>query len=143
MISSFTETGKTVEAIDMAIDIQARLRNSGISKEQIESARNYVMGQFPPRLETASQLAEQFATLERYGLSAAYVNEFPDALAAVSPNDIAAVVEEVYAADADLVFILVADADAVRDAVSRYGTVTEISISEPSFRAWLEPAGQQ
>ncbi len=143
MISSFTETGKTVEAIDMAIDIQARLRNSGISKEQIESARNYVMGQFPPRLETASQLAEQFATLERYGLSAAYVNEFPAALAAVSPNDIAAVVEEVYAADADLVFILVADADAVRDAVSRYGTVTEISISEPSFRAWLEPAGQQ
>ncbi len=143
MISSFTETTKTVEAIDMAVDIQARLRNSGISKEQIESARNYVMGQFPPRLETASQLAEQFAVLERYGLSAAYVNDFPAALAAVSPNDIAAVVEEVYAADADLVFVLIADADAVRDAVSAYGPVTEISISDPSFRPWLQAAGRQ
>ena len=134
VISSFTETSKTTQAIDVALDLQAQLRNAGIDKEQIESARNYVMGQFPPRLETASQLASQLAVLEQYQLDDAYINGYPTALAQVDPDGIAEVVEEVYAAPGDMVFVLIGDAAAIRHEVSNYGPVTEVSIADPRFR---------
>lgn len=134
VISSFTETGKTTQAIDLALDIQAQLRNAGVDEEQIESARNYVMGQFPPRLETASQLAAQLAVLEQYELDDAYINDYPALLAAVDSDSIAEVVEEVYAAPGDMVFVLIGDAAAIREEVSKYGPVTEVSIADPRFR---------
>ena len=134
VISSFTETGKTAEAIDMALDTQERLRSAGLDDEQIESARNYIMGQFPPRLETASQLARQIAVLEQHGLDSSYINDYPAALADVNTEGIGAVVEAVYAASSDLVFVLIGDANAIREEISEYGPVTEISIMDPRFR---------
>lgn len=134
VISSFTDTGNTTRAIDMALDLQVQLRNAGIDEEQIESARNYIMGQFPPRLETSPQLAAELATLEQYGLDDAYVNEYSAALSAVDADGITEVVEEVYAAPRDMVFVLIGDAAAIREAIGDYGAVTEVSISEPRLR---------
>jgi predicted Zn-dependent peptidase len=134
VISSFTETSNTMKAIDMALETQERLRKSGLNDEQIKSARNYIMGQFPPLLETASQQARQLAMLEQFGLDKTYINDYPAALAAVSGDGIESAIEEVYAAPSDLVFILIGDAGAIRDAISDYGPLTEVSITDPRFR---------
>lgn len=134
VISSFTETSTTAEAIDMAIDVLGELRDSGIDDELIDSARNYVMGQFPPRLETASQLAAQFAALEQYGLGKDYIDGYAAALAATDGEGIASTITEVYPSAEDLVFILIGDAARIREAASQYGPVTELAISEPRFR---------
>jgi predicted Zn-dependent peptidase len=98
------------------------------------SARNYIMGQFPPRLETASQIAAQFAMLERYGLDIAYINEYGAALESASRDSITAVIEEVYPLPEDLTFILIGDAALIREDVSQYGPVKEVSIDAPQFR---------
>lgn len=132
-IRSFTETSTTTEAIDMALAVLGELRESGIDDEMITSARNYVMGQFPPRFETAAQLAAQFAMLEQYGLEIAYVNDYVAALGAADRAGIAATIAEVYPSAEDLVFILIGDAEQIREAASQYGPVTEMSISEPRF----------
>jgi len=134
VISSFTATSTTVEAIDMALAVLAKLRDSGIDDDMILSARNYIMGQFPPRLETASQIAAQFAWLERYGLGTAYIDEYGAELAAATRNSIAAVIDQVYPRAEDLTFVLIGDASLIREDVSQYGTVTEMSIDEPRFR---------
>jgi predicted Zn-dependent peptidase len=97
------------------------------------SARNYVMGQFPPRLETAQQLAGVFASLEADGLDASYINDYGSSLAAATPASVAAVIEQVYPARDKLVFVILGDAAIIRDQVAAYGPVTEISISEPRF----------
>ena len=55
---------------------------------------------------------------------------FPSADAA----SIAAVITDVYPREADLVFVVLGDADIIRDSVSMYGDVTELSITVPSFR---------
>lgn len=133
-ISSFTETSTTTEAIDMALGVLEELRESGVDDEMITSARNYVMGQFPPRFETATQLAAMFAMLEQYGLDVTYVNEYATALRATDSAGIAATIADVYPSTKDLVFILIGDAEQIRDAASQYGPVTEMSISEPRFR---------
>jgi len=134
VISSFTATDTTVDAIDMALGVLERLHDSAISEDLAQSARNYIMGQFPPRLETAPQLAAQFAMLEQYGLGVAYINDYGAALSAATSDSIAATIDEVYPSPDDLSFILIGDADLIREDVSRYGPVTEMSIDEPRFR---------
>ena len=134
VISTFTETSTTTDAIDMAVDVLQTLHESGIDDETIVSARNYVMGQFPPRLETAAQLAGQLAMLEQYGLDMAYVNDYVEALEAADATGITAAIADVYPPTEDLVLILIGDAAKIRDAVSEYGPLTEMSISETRFR---------
>lgn len=134
VISSFTETSTTVEALDMALAVLDKLRKSGIDDDMILSARNYIMGQFPPRLETASQLAAQFARLERYRFDKAYIDEYGTALAAATRDSIATVIDEVYPGEDDLTFVLIGDAALIREALAEYGPITEMSIEEPRFR---------
>jgi len=100
----------------------------------IDSARNYVMGQFPPRLETAAQLAAQFATLELYGLDATYVDNYVASLGAATTEGVAATIADVYPSPDNLVFILIGDAGKIRDEISEYGPLTELSIQETRFR---------
>ncbi len=134
VISSFTQTDTTIEAIDMAIDVLRKFRGSGVDNDMAESARNYIMGQFPPRLETASQLAAQFAMLERFGLNVAYINEYGAALAAASSESIGVAINEVYPSADDLTFVLIGDAAKIREAVSQYGPLVEMSIDATRFR---------
>lgn len=132
-ITSFTRTGATVEAIDMALGVLGQLRDSGIGEEMVSSAQNYILGQFPTRLETSSQLASQLAVLEAYGLGPAYIDDYGTAILAADVETIAAVIDDVYPSSQDLVFVLLGDASLIRDAVDKYGPVTEMKITEPHF----------
>jgi zinc protease len=132
-ISSFTETGTTVEALNVALGTLGQLRDVGLDETMVVSARNYVMGQFPPRLETATQLASMFALLEVAGLGTSYIDGYGASLSAATPESIARVITEVYPSADNLVFVILGDAELIRDQVAQYGPITEISISEPSF----------
>ena len=132
-ITSFTETSTTVEAIDVALSTLGRFRDNGLDEAMMVSARNYVMGQFPPRLETAAQLASTFATIEAGGLSASYINDYGASLSAATPETIAVVIDDVYPGSDELVFIILGDAELVREQVTQYGPITEIAISETRF----------
>ncbi len=132
-ISSYTGTDATVEAIDMALDVLDSLRMSGLAVDAIASAQNYILGQFPTRLETATQLAAEFASLEFYGLGRAYIEGYGQAIMDVTPESVAPVIDEVYPGRDDLVFVVLGDAELIREAITRYGSVTEMSITEPQF----------
>ena len=120
-------------ALDLAVSVLGQLRDNGLDAAMLESARNYVMGQFPPRLETASQLATTFALLESWGLDESYINDYGAALSAATPESVAAVIDAVYPSADSLVFVILGDAERIRDDVAQYGPVTELSISEPRF----------
>lgn len=132
-ISSFTETSTTVAALDVALGVLGQLRDTGLDEDMVVSARNYVMGQYPPRFETAAQLAAQLAMLEAYGLDASYIDDYGDDLRAATADAINAVINDVYPASDNLVFVILGDAAIIRDQLTQYGPVTELSISEPRF----------
>jgi predicted Zn-dependent peptidase len=134
-IRSFTRTDATVEAIDMALETLSALHDGALAPEALESARNYILGRYPTRFETAAQLAGQFAMLEFYGLGREHVERYGDGIGAVTPESVAPVVAAVYPARTELVFVLLGDADAIREDVARYGAVTEIPITAPYFDA--------
>ena len=117
----------------MALSVLDRLHVKGLDDEMIASARNYIMGQFPPSLETASSLAGMFARLEFYGLDRSYIDEYGPALEAATPVTVHNAISDVYPQAENLVFILIGDAELIREDVAKYGDVTEMSITEPSF----------
>jgi zinc protease len=133
-ITSYTPTETTVEAIDMALKVLERLHENVVDKEMLASARNYILGQFPMALETGAQLGRQLATLEAFGLGPSYINDYGQALAAADTDTVAAAIDAVYPVPNDLVFVLLGDAEAIREQVGRYGTVTEMPITAPQFR---------
>lgn len=133
-ITSYTRTDATVEAIAMALGVLGQLRDGGIDEATVASAQNYMLGQFAPSLETAAQLGAQLAALEAYGLGVSYINDYGADIMAVDVEAVAAVVEAVYPSSENLVFVLIGDAELVRESVSQYGPVTEMSITEPRFR---------
>jgi predicted Zn-dependent peptidase len=132
-IVSFTRTDATVQAIDLALETLDRLRERGLDAAQLASAKQYLLGQYPLDLETAGQLAMQVAMLEFYGLGRAYIDGYAEHIAAVDLPRVDAVIEAVYPARDDLVFVLIGNASAIREQVARYGAVTEIPITAPRF----------
>ena len=132
-IVSYTKTGATVEAIDLALSLLERLHASGFDSELIASGKNYILGQFPPRLETAGQLAAEFAKLEAFGLDASYVNAYVPAVANSNIEAIQSVISSVYPLTDNLVFAIIGDAELIRDSVAKYGPVTEMSLTDPRF----------
>ena len=117
----------------MALGTLGQLRDSGLDETMVRSAENYVMGQFPTRMETAAQLAQIFAMLEADGLDNSYINAYGESLSAATPESIAAVIDQVYPASERLFFVVLGDAETIREQVAKYGPITEISISEPRF----------
>lgn len=132
-IVSYTKTETTTAAIDLAISLLARMRDEGFSDELITSGKNYILGQFPPRFETSAQLARELANLEAAGFAATFINDYGAAIAGASGEDIRSVIADVYPHPDNLVFVVIGDAELIREAVARYGPVTEMSITEPRF----------
>ena len=133
-MTSFTPTESSFEAIDMALAVLGRLHEGGVDAEMLDSARNYILGQFPTALETAAQLGRQLAALEAFDLGVAYINGYGQALLSADTEAVAAVIDAVYPEPDNLVFVLLGDAEAIRERAGEYGPVTEIQLTEPYFR---------
>lgn len=132
-IGSFTRTDATVQAIDLALATLDRFHQEGLSAEMLESSRNYVLGQFPPDLETNGQIADTFADLALYGLPVDDIDGYAERIAAVDAAGAAKAIGSTYPASGDLVLVLIGDAAKIREGVAKYGPVTEMKISEKRF----------
>lgn len=134
-IRSYTRTDATVEAIDMALGVLERLRTDGIEEAMLESAQNYLRGLFPTDLETAAQLAASFAELEFYGLERSFVDDYLERIDAVTLENLGPVIDAVYPSRDALLFVILGDAEAIRESVAKYGEALELTITDPTFRA--------
>ncbi|HOZ04639.1 MAG TPA: insulinase family protein, partial [Arenimonas sp.] len=131
-IVSYTRTDATIQAIDLTIATLDRLHKEGISNDMQESAKNYVLGQFAPTLETGPQMADKLSELALYRLNRDEVDLYAKNIRGVTPEQFSKAIA-VYPANADLVMVLIGDAAKIRDSVKKYGPVTEMKISEPRF----------
>ena len=85
-IRSFTQTENTAKALDLTLETLEQLKHGALAPEMLESARAYVLGQFPLQLETAAHWAATLADLEFYGLGKDYIEGYGPALAQGGPG---------------------------------------------------------
>jgi predicted Zn-dependent peptidase len=134
-VSTFTKTETTGKAIDVAISLMQRLASQGITAEQLESAKAYVKGRYPPNaLETASQLASKLSEIELYDLTRAEVDELFARIDAVTLDEANRVAKKYYMPENTKVLVL-GNADQFKSNLQKYDKdPVTISVSEPGLR---------
>ena len=87
-----------------------RIRDEKPSLEEVESAKQYLLGSMPFKLTTNSQVASQLMQAELYGLGFDFFDEFRTKVAAVTPEDVQAVAQK-YLDPAKMVLVAVGPID--------------------------------
>ena len=131
-ITSFTKTESTKAAIDLAIATLDRLHKDGLDAATLQSARNYIAGQFAPELETAPQVAAAIANLTLYEDSRDAIDGYLGRVAAATPEQVAAA-RAVFPDSKDLVIVAIGDAARIRSVMAGYGALTEMKLNDPRF----------
>ena len=134
-ISTFT-AGKTTEAaIDTALKVLNKLHTVGIDEKSLTSAKNYVKGQFPPRYETAGQLANLMTQMFWYNFDESFINNFEKNVDGLTVDKAKEIIAKYFPKD-KLQFILVGKAADIKKIAEKYGPVTEVQIKEEVKKAF-------
>ncbi len=131
-ISSFTRNATTAKAIDMALDVLDRLHTKGIDAETLTSAQNYLKGQYPPRFETAGNMAGLLTDMFVYGYDESFVNDFYKNVDSLTVENVKKIVAK-YFPKKNLQFILIGKTADIKEQVKKYGELTEKEIKSEGF----------
>jgi zinc protease len=128
-ISTFTAAKTTEPAIDKALEVLNKLHTNGIDEKALNSAKNYVKGQFPPDYETNEQLASLLSQMFWYNFDQSFINNFEknvDGLDLAKANQIIAK----YFPKDKLQFVLIGKSADIKKIAEKYGKVIEVQITD-------------
>lgn len=134
-ITSFTQTDNTGKAIELALSTLARLKHDGLDAAAIDSARNYLLGQYPLAFETPFDWAVALGDLDLYDLPESDIGHFGSDLIATDGAAVHAVIDTAFPSPDNLDIVMIGDAARIREAAARLGPVTTISLAAPDFTA--------
>ncbi|HWY38525.1 MAG TPA: pitrilysin family protein, partial [Bacteroidia bacterium] len=85
-----TEVGSTVtnDALTETYKEIEKLQNDLVSEEELETVRNYILGQFLRSVEGPLALADKFRGIWEYGLGYDYYNRYFEAVKFVNPREL-------------------------------------------------------
>ncbi|HWZ42350.1 MAG TPA: pitrilysin family protein [Candidatus Saccharimonadales bacterium] len=140
-IATFTKNATTIQAIDKTLEVLRSLHEKSVTAEDLQSAKNYILGQFPPTVETSQQLAGLMAELEFYGLDDREINDMTAKINAMTLADAKRIIQQYYPQE-NLVFVLIGKASEIGDAVKKYASKMEVrSINDPGFGSYAASEG--
>ncbi|HTW74496.1 MAG TPA: pitrilysin family protein [Steroidobacteraceae bacterium] len=134
-IHSFTQTDSTRRALDIALETLRVLKRRGVAAAAIDSARSYILGQYPLGFETAADWAAALADLELYELPQSYIDEYDPALRRVDARQVREVTAAAFPEPDDVDIALIGDAARIRSEAAAFGSVLETTLAAPSFAA--------
>jgi zinc protease len=134
-ISTFTANTTTEPAIDKALEVLNKLHTNGIDEKSLTSAKNYVKGQFPPRYETAGQLAGLMTQMFWYNFDESYINNFEKNVDGLTLEKAKAIIVKYFPKD-KLQFVMVGKSSEIKKKIEKYGPVTEVQIKEEVKKAF-------
>jgi predicted Zn-dependent peptidase len=132
-ISSFTQTANTGRAIELALATLGKLKKEGLSTDAINSARNYLLGQYPLAFETPGDWAIALGDLDLYGLPESYIGQFGTDLLKVDAAAIRTVIDTAFPSSDNLDIVLIGDAAQIGEAAAKLGPVTKMSLAAPEY----------
>ncbi|NCP66596.1 MAG: insulinase family protein [Paraglaciecola sp.] len=128
-ISTFTKTSTTIEAIDLALLTYERLWQEGLDEATLASAKAYVNGQFPPQYETSADLNNLLSDMFIFGFDEKFINTFVDEVESVTTERSKSIINQ-YFPRKNLQFVVIGQAQAIRQALQKYGKIIEIDITD-------------
>lgn len=95
-------------AIDEIIRQVKRMREEGISDEELEEAKSYLVGSFKRRLDTNRKVADFLAFVEFFELGLDYIERYQDYINNVTKEDVIELIRK-YLVPEDFVIVIVAN----------------------------------
>jgi predicted Zn-dependent peptidase len=130
--ASYTKNDKIGEMLDITLDLLKKGGAQGFSAEEIESSRNYLMGQFPPTLETNASKAGAYVRLAFYKMGFDYYDQYLGEVGKVSGAAAKAAAAKLLPAN-DFVLVVVGKAAEIKPLLAKFGTWREKKITDPDF----------
>lgn len=130
-IGSYTKNDKIGEMLDIVFDLLKKAEG-GFGAEETESARNYILGQFPPTLETNASKAGAYVRLGFYKRGFDEYDRYLDEIGKLTPAALQAAAATVLPRQ-DFVLVVVGKASEIRPLLAKYGTWQEKKITDPDF----------
>lgn len=122
LIFTFTKNQTTRKTIDLTLAEVKKFREKGVTKEELEGAKNYLKGLFPMRLETPEALAGQITNIEFYNLDPKFVETYMQKIDAVTLDDIKRVANK-YFDYQDVVLVVVTNPKETRKDLEGLGKI--------------------
>ena len=83
-----------VEAIRLAQDEIRKLREQPVSEQELNDAKNYLIGSFPLRFDTNRKVAGFLGQVELFGLGLDFVNRYSELIGKVNREDVLRVAKQ-------------------------------------------------
>jgi zinc protease len=83
-----TKNESAREAIQVARDEIRRLREQGVTEEELRAAKDYLAGSFPLRFDTTRRVADFLAYAEFYELGLDYIQRYPELIRRVTREQV-------------------------------------------------------
>jgi zinc protease len=103
-----TKNASVAEAITRARVEIDRIRNEGVTDDEVSEARKYLTGSFPLRLDSSTKIAQFIGQVALYGLGLDYAERYIERVNAVAKEDVLRVARQHLHPDA-LTEVIVAD----------------------------------
>jgi len=132
MASSYTRNEKIGEMLDITFDLLKKARSQGFSPEEIESAKNYIIGQFPETLETNGSKASAYLRLVFYELGFDYFDHYLVDIQAARPEEIKKAAARLLP-EKSYTLVVVGKASDIKKQLEKFGRWEEKKITDPDF----------
>ena len=101
-----TVNGRVAESIRLIRDIWRRFGEEGPTIEEIQNAKDYINGSFSLRFTNSKTIVGVLNALQRFDLGKNYIEERPNFIAKVTPEDLKRVAKRIFKAES-LTFVIV------------------------------------
>ena len=128
LISTHTANETTAPTLEKIMEVIKRLQ-SPIDDTTLTSAKNYMIGLFPPRFQSGGQLAGLLTGMFWYGYDESYINNFEANVNAITVDKATAIAKKYFPKD-NLQFVLIGKSSDIKKIAEKYGTVTEVQIKD-------------
>jgi len=130
-LSTFTRNESVAETIDLALATMKQFQEQGPTAKEVEDAKRFLVGALPLGLQTAGNLATQWAAVDLYNLGGDWFARYAERIRAVTVSDVKRVAQERLRED-KLAIVAVSSAGAVKDQLSKYGALEVLDYHSPT-----------
>ncbi|OJH42829.1 peptidase M16 [Cystobacter ferrugineus] len=128
-ISTFTQTERTREMLDVTLSEVAKVRAGGISAAELKKAQRYLAGLYPMRTETNESVASVIGDIRVHALGDDWVEKFRERLCTVKPRQTQEVAAK-YLFPTPPLIVLLGKASAVKKQLKGLGPVKVVPASD-------------
>ncbi len=130
-IDASTGNENTGQLIEETYAVMQKCIDEGFTEKELLNAKAYMIGSYPMRFETPTQVASQFqsALTHKFGDPAEYIANYRQKLADVTLEDMNAMAKKYLRPDM-INFSIVSNAEEVLPQIEKFGTVKVIELDE-------------